>query len=974
MPDRRLLLFFVFLFGLAAHAQQTLHLSGLWNVKTGTQSEKIVTVPGVAGDPKKMEPVVYFRKVHLPEGKWNRAFLNLNGARFDPSVWINGKRIAEAEGGMAPVSMEIRHPEIKPGKTTDLEIHLKSLSELSETNASRIPEADRWRSNVSSSLWDKIELHTCKDVHIERILPTAPHPDSVAFELIWSSLPGSKPADGLEISGWENYRFKIEPGSQRLKIKVRKPAPVSNWSPENPGLHSFRFRILRKGEILDEKVLNWAPKSFRVSNKKFLLNEKPFQARAVTIVWHRWVRDPEGAALGWDTAWFKQNILFRAKSLGANTIRFHLGTPPEVFLDLCDRYGMAVQLEWLFFHGMKADKKSLENQWHSWLDLAIRHPSVCIIHPWNETEGKELETAWSALNTLLPEYPPLVLAERDVLHLHKYWWSLFENLGLYYDNFEQFPKAVMADEFGGNYLDGHNQPGGYKTLKESFLRFCGPTQSEKDRAELHLLANARVAEYWRRLGVAGFSPFCALGSWDDGNHWFLDSLKYGRPKPVWEGLRAAYSPQSVSLEIWDRNFLPYQEFSCPLHFFNDTPEPRKMKALLCLLDSNGKRIWADTIRQKTGAHGHEQFPVEFMMPNLEGRFILKAILITGNQNPPESSWPIRILKPKRFDARPVQIFTLPEDKELARFAKEFFPAAIQKSKTDPVLVCKAASYQSLSGRAKDSIQKKIREGMHVVFTDAGPQILGAGYPEEGTENAFQASPVVKIPKKADQNFPLGVKIKYTQTAEPESHVHPNSQNQKLWKGLKYDYAWLWNGYRGGLVAPAADMEISGLGSNPLKALWQKRGADTSRIKYGLIAYELQGFYAFSNQKNDATLRKKLKEKVSFLVADAPALQASVNPNAPILEYDLREILKSSEKAEGTQIQVLSVCGKNLVRTPVVQMGFGKGKGNLLISQLLMEGRLAPSFQNQQVYAVRKDPVAIQILINMVESVGAPGVD
>ena len=29
-----------------------------------------------------------------------------------------------------------------------------------------------------------------------------------------------------------------------------------------------------------------------------------------------------------------------------------------------------------------------------------------------------------------------------------------------------------------------------------------------------------------------------------------------------------FAQQSISLEIWDRNFEPYQEFSCSLHFFN----------------------------------------------------------------------------------------------------------------------------------------------------------------------------------------------------------------------------------------------------------------------------------------------------------------------------------------------------------------------------------------------------------------------
>ena len=122
---------------------------------------------------------------------------------------------------------------------------------------------------------------------------------------------------------------------------------------------------------------------------------------------------------------------------------------------------------------MPASRESLIEQYPKWLDMAMRHPSVVLIHPYNETEGDQLKTVWNALNEIVKDYPPLVMEERDVIHTHKYWWSLFENLGLYYDSAEQFPKAIMADEFGGNYLDGYGNIGGYKTSNEAFLRLLG---------------------------------------------------------------------------------------------------------------------------------------------------------------------------------------------------------------------------------------------------------------------------------------------------------------------------------------------------------------------------------------------------------------------------------------------------------------------------------------------------------------------
>ena len=108
-----------------------------------------------------------------------------------------------------------------------------------------------------------------------------------------------------------------------------------------------------------------------------------------------------------------------------------------------------------------------------------------------------------------------------------------------------------------------------------------------------------------------------------------------------------------------------------------------------------------------------------------------------------------------------------------------------------------------------------------------------------------------------------------------------------------------------------------------------------------------------------------------MVADAPALKGAINPNARILETNLKAAMTITQNAQGEEIKILARCGKNLVRSPLVEVGFGKGKGKLMISQLLMEGRLEPDFQNQNVYAVRKDPVAIQMLINRIEELASP---
>jgi hypothetical protein len=130
-----------------------------------------------------------------------------------------------------------------------------------------------------------------------------------------------------------------------------------------------------------------------------------------------------------------------------------------------------------------------------------------------------------------------------------------------------------------------------------------------------------------------------------------------------------------------------------------------------------------------------------------------------------------------------------------------------------------------------------------------------------------------------------------------------------------------------------------------------------------MAFELEGFYAFSHDPlmND-TVKDELRKKVAFIVEDAPALAGSVNPMAPIKSYDLAAELKTQKEDPSLSVTAMAIAGKGLVRTPVVKVESGSGK--LIISQLLTEGRLAEGFGSEGIYGVRRDPVAEQMVLNM----------
>jgi len=981
-----LLVLFFGIFASEALSQQ-ISLNGTWEFGIDRKYDRKVEVPGIVTDPTQFnENIIWYRReVNLPDGDWKYATLQLNGARFAPEVYINGVLESKKNGGMAPTFHLLKNKNIKPGKSINVEIALSPLNKLAESDASFIPKADHWRSNISSYLWDDVVLKFHNEVRISKLIPFYDIENEVIklkYEL-----------DTIDYQKKESFSIEIEitdiHGKKLIEKKFAKKGlkgeldiyygdNLKLWSPLNPNLYNLTISVKDRKRTFDTDQINIGIKKFDEKEKQFWLNNNPYKIRAGTIVWHRWSRNMENIDILNDTTWFINNVIKPLKERGANTLRFHLGTPPERFLDLCDKNGLLVQYEWIFFHGIPASRESLVDQWRCWLDLAMKHPCVALINPYNETEEEQLKIAWDALNEILPEYPDLVVEDRDVLNIHKYWWSLFENLGLYYDTYDEFPKAIMVDEFGGNYLDGEYNMGNYPTVSEAFLRFLGRGHTAEQRMYHQTISNSRVAEYWRRTGAAGFSPFCIAGSKEDGSHWYVGDIHEGNLKPVWDALTAAWSPKSVSIEIWDRNFIPGHTISFPVYFFNDTDTEDNLSAEIRLEDSNGNVLYHQTIQNNIAAFSKMVDTFSLTLPKTEGKYFIKAELL----NPPEyvkfpviSEWQINIFNLKIDEKlRNIKIAIPSYEDELYKFSAEnnLSFTDLNDPKAD-VILSSAKTWDKIAKREKatlEIIENAINSGVSVIMLDVGDIFLGQGYLDQKSKLTFlqgRYSLVNQVINKYE--FIKGIELTFKQIAEPESHIHPDKNNEMLWENIPLDYTWLWNGLRGGIIVPATNMEISGLDQNAYLSKWVAKGAEENKIKgNSYYAYNLQENYRFSDSSNDEKLLNELRQKVRFLVEDAPGLKASINPNAPVEIIDLAEGYKLSKEGQAKNILSLVNCGRNLIQTPVTLIDFGEGKGQLIISQLITKGRLTGAQDKRSLYDIRYDVVACQVVINMLKMV------
>jgi len=948
-------------------------LNGLWQVGVNRQYDRNAQVPGMVYPADKVPEgnVWYQRKIQLTQEHFEHAALVLHGAKYAPTVYINGTKVANAEGGLAPTVHLLTHKAVQPGAEILLEICLQNLETMDQEDASYLPVSDQWRSNLTSHLWDDVELVFYNSVRIDRLMPeyvdgeyyirykaVMDNPIEEAGVTICMRL-----YDGSRCVG--QYDGTCCNGYGRAKLALSED--ITLWAPDSPKLYTLRCEV--DGTVWEQSI---GFKKLEIVNKHFKLNGEPIVLRMSTIVWHRAYRDIQFQGVAYDTEWFYEEVIKRLKRYGVNTLRFHLGNPPKRILELCDKYGLLTQMEWSFFHDAVASTDSMAKQYEDWIGICLEHPATAIIHPWNEVDDESRHAnmirAAEASQNYFPKY---IMSHRDVIHIHAYWWSLFENLGLYYDSFEQFDKPVIADEFGGNYLDYDGEYGGYPTVRDAMQRFLGAAADKKEaRIWLNTMSNGKIAEYWRRINVAGYSPFCMISSPEDGNTHFFGTLKNPIEMPVWEALKPAYYPVAVSMDIWDRHFEPEEQVKVPLHLFNDTAQAQKVTVeLYC--------------KEKDMVHFYEAFGIVipafskvieekvFVMPKQAGAYRMSAAV--GDA---VSVWDVCVHKLEiENSTESVKgqklVGILSQEKELAEFLAEYKIAYTTDWSVCDVILGMHATYEALKYDNKlcEILKKHVCNGKKAVILGCGPARL------DSRQDDSVHFPFRKRSLAALEEITLfdDLILRFAAFPEGESHVHPDDWQKQYWQHIPKEGFSLWNGLRGGLIVPAVNMEVEGVSAEAFAELWANRGADIHKIKQAksYCAYECMGLYEFGEDKSPA-VKERLMERVNFLLADAPALKTG-NQVPQMTEYNLSEAYAAYED-NGNRCIPLLHAGKGFKRIPAMEIQYGAGI--LIVAQLMTDGRLTGKAEAKRaddseasigylrMTNTHRDPLVRQLVLNL----------
>ncbi len=276
-----------------------------------------------------VESYSYFTNFSLPDNFIkDRVLLNFGAVDQIATVFIDGKKVGQHQGGYTPFSFDITD------FLTAENLH-KIQVDIVDTLDHKYPYGKQkknrggmWYTPVSG-IWQTVWIESVPARYI-RGLKITPDLEGINLEI-----------DGDD----EEYKIEIKVRSggatqslvtcqKSLYIKIENP---NLWSPEEPNLYDITIQGSqdRVQSYFGLRTLGIAPDAD--GYQRLLLNGKPYFFNGVLDQGY-W---PEGIFLPNSEKGWESDIL-AMKKLGFNTLRKHIKIEPANFYEACDRLGMIV--------------------------------------------------------------------------------------------------------------------------------------------------------------------------------------------------------------------------------------------------------------------------------------------------------------------------------------------------------------------------------------------------------------------------------------------------------------------------------------------------------------------------------------------------------------------------------------------------------------------------------------------------------
>ncbi|HEY4009168.1 MAG TPA: glycoside hydrolase family 2 TIM barrel-domain containing protein, partial [Acidobacteriaceae bacterium] len=389
-------------------------LNGAWEFSIDAQSkyslpgevswDRTITVPfspetrasGI-GDTGFYSSVWYRRTFRTPQLEGRDLLLHFEAVDYRATVWVNGAKVAEHEGGYTPFSADIT-PALDPARELQ-EIVVRAEDDPADLAKPRGKQD--WKLEPHS-IWYPRTTGIWQTVWLELV------PKSRIDTMHWSSSldhwdinlaaaikcrPEEKLTLAVKLTCGEQLVaediYSVISGEVHRRIALSDPGiddfrNTLLWSPSSPTLIDAVLELRDKsGAIVDSIQSYTALRSVAVQGDKFILNGRPLNLRMVLDQGY-W---PETGLTAPDDDALKQDVML-AKKLGFNGVRKHQKIECARYLYWADRFGLLVWEE--MPSAYRYTTRSIERLTREWPQVIRRdrsHPCIIAWVPFNESWG-----------------------------------------------------------------------------------------------------------------------------------------------------------------------------------------------------------------------------------------------------------------------------------------------------------------------------------------------------------------------------------------------------------------------------------------------------------------------------------------------------------------------------------------------------------------------------------------------------------
>lgn len=328
-----------------------------------------------------------------PEG--GRIILHFGAVDYHATVWVNGHKVAQHEGGHSSFEADITTA-LEGGTHHTLTVYVEDdpqdLAKPRGKQDWQLEPHSIWYPRTTG-IWQAVWLERVPRTYLQKLRWT-PHFDG--FEIGCEAFVVGDIEDALSVEVRIRHgdklladdHYHIIGGEAHRKIALSDPGIDDSrnellWSPERPTLLDVEVTLRHKEQVIDRVRSYTALRSVSINRDRFMLNGRPYHLKLVLDQGY-WpdtlLAAPSDEALRKDVE--------LAKAMGFNGVRKHQKVEDPRYLYWADRLGLLVWEEMpssYRFNSLAINR--MVREWSEVIDRDYSHPCIIVWVPFNESWG-----------------------------------------------------------------------------------------------------------------------------------------------------------------------------------------------------------------------------------------------------------------------------------------------------------------------------------------------------------------------------------------------------------------------------------------------------------------------------------------------------------------------------------------------------------------------------------------------------------